>query len=230
MKLKTGFKFLKRIWSGNCSKREYLIYLSILLLIYLIGIIISALKFPGGFSMTRVYISYLGGSDINPDGYIYYCIANFIVGFALIPHFIFLYKRLVPAMEFLSTFSCIWGVEGCIGFGLIGIFHQGILPKMHQITTYMAFGGFGICAFFCLFILIRKIILKHNWPSIKKFILLYGSMLSILIIALLFDSYEEFFVNIGVNPIYLNDKFLEWLYFFATLDWLIMIILIIPMI
>lgn len=220
-------EYLKRIWTGSSTKKEYIAYFCVSFFIYFLGILISALKYPGGFSMTTVYISYLGGSDKNPDGYIYYCVVNFIVGILLIPHFIFLYKRLRPAIKILSAFSCLLGIEGSIGFALIGIFHQGILPDMHQITTYMAFGGFGACAFFCVFILIRKICLKHPWPSIRNFIILYASMLSILTIALLFEFYGDFFLGIGVDPAYLNDRFLEWLYFFTVLDWIIVVMLIV---
>ncbi|MHA1819770.1 MAG: hypothetical protein ACTSU2_08815 [Promethearchaeota archaeon] len=227
-KIKAILSYVKKIWSGNSTKREYLMHFGAALFIYFLGILLAALKYPGGFSIDNVYMSYLGGSDHNPTGYIYYCTANFITGILLVPHFIFLYKRIAPTTKALTFISNLFGILGSIGFAMIGIFHQGILPKMHQLMTNIAFGGFGIAVLLTMFILIRKMCLRDNWPSIWSFLLLYGTMFGILIMTLLFDFYPDFFIGLGMDPRFLGNRFLEWFYFFTVLEWFIVIVLIIP--
>ena len=64
--------YLKRVWTGTCSKGEYLLDYGVVFCIYLMGIIVAAAVYPGDFSLTGVYTSYLGGYPNNPDGYRFY--------------------------------------------------------------------------------------------------------------------------------------------------------------
>lgn len=218
--------YLKKIWTGTCSKKEYVWYFIVIFSIYVIGTIISAMVYPGGFSMTNVYISYLGGKEENPFGHQIYNAGEIITGFLLIPHFIYLYRQLLPANKVISFLSCLFGVIGFVGFATIGIWHQGVEGPGHSITTYLAFGGFGLSAFLMFFLLIQKLYLKHSWPKWWSFLLVYGLMLGLLFFTLILDNFPNPFINLGISEEYMGDRFLEWLYFFTVLIWIIGIVLI----
>ncbi len=215
------FDTLKLIWTGNSSKKTYLIYFLSSLMVYIIGIIIGISTYPGGFSFLTVYTSYLGGTENNLDGYIYYNTCMFITGILLIPHFLFLSRRMQPAPKFLNNLLKLFGTIGIIGFGLIGIWHQGADPKGHQITTWLAFGGLGLAAF-CYFILgIVKIIQKHTWPRWSTILLIYGQMSLLIGVTIWLGESEQWLIERGLNPLFSEGKFTEWLYVFIVMGWLI---------
>lgn len=197
-----------------------MIYFIIAFTIYGLGAAIAALLYPGEFSMTTVYISYLGGDSNNPDGYMIYNTCEIIAGLLLMAHFIFLYKRLVPAIKIIAFISCLFGMIGAFGFASIGVYYQGSSYLGHQVTTYLAFGGFGVSAVLMLPVLIRKLCLKHNWPSIISLILCYGLTIGLLVFTLLLDNSPDLFIDMGLDPAYTSGKFLEWLYLFVVVVWL----------
>ncbi|MBD3353421.1 MAG: hypothetical protein GF364_18205 [Candidatus Lokiarchaeota archaeon] len=222
------FAYLKRIWTGTSSKKEYLVYFVIVLAIYFTGVILAASVYPEEFSMREVYISYLGGYPNNPDGYMIYNTCEFIAGFLLIPHFVYLLRNIWPTAKLLNVITALFGIIGCIGFALIAIWHQGTPGDGHSITTWLAFGGFGGAAFFMFFLLIRKMMLKDSWPKWYTFLLLYGSTFAILITTLLLENYSDWFIALGLDPAYTSGKFMEWMYFFTVFDWLIFSVLVTP--
>ena len=212
--------YLKRIWTGTATKKEHLTYFFSAFGIYLLGIIIAASLYPGEFSMTTVYISYLGGYPNNPDGYMFYNICEIIAGVLFAAHFIFLYKRLVPALKIVAFVACVFGIIGSLGFASIGIYYQGSNALGHQITTWLAFGGFGGSALLLIPVLIRKMCLKHNWPSVGSFLAAYGVTIGIGVLAVLLENYGDWFISLGLDPGYTSGKFTEWLYMFVVIAWL----------
>ena len=206
---------LKSIFNGKASKNLYLKYYFCALSVYVCGIIIGMALYPGGFSFMTVYVSYLGGSDENPIGKYPYNASVIIAGILLIPHFLFMYRRLTPAVKIISYMSCLCGIVGAIGFSSVGIFYQGFNYQMHGITTWIAYGGLGASAVFMLFAFIRKSVMTRTWPKWWQIVLIY----------------VQAFVTIGLsfflNP-WFGDHLSEWLYTFAFMFWLTEVVLIVP--
>jgi len=219
---------LKNIWNGKADKNLYMKYFFCVLGIYVAGIIIGMALYPGGFNFMTVYVSYLGGSDENPVGKYPYNASVFISGILLVPHFIFMYRRLTPAVKVISYLSCLCGVVGAFGFASIGIFSQGakwlasigiiydsLDYRMHGITTWIAYGGLAASAIFMLVAFIRKAVMTRTWPKWWHIVLIYAQAL----------------VTIGLsfflNP-WFGDHLSEWLYTFAFMFWLTEILLMIP--
>lgn len=218
-------RVLKSIWVGKSTKKEYMTYLISVFSIYVFGVIYSASVFPGGFSFTDVYVSYLGGYPNNPDGYIVYNICVIISGILFVPHFIYIYKRITPTIKFLAFVACLFGLIGCLGFSSLGVYHQGTAGEGHKITTYLAFGGFGISAILMMFVLIQKLILKEEWPTIKSFLIVYGLIYFFLGFVLTFDMFPEAMLNFGIDAEVLGDRFLEWFYLLIVVIYLFGIVL-----
>lgn len=193
-----------------------------------VGVLVSALLYPEGFSMLTVYISYLGGKEENPTGYWVYNTCAFLTGILLIPQGIYTYRRLTPTMKVVSFIGCLAMIEGSIGFALIGIWYQGTPGEGHAITTWMAFGGFGIAAVFLLISLIGKRIQKYGWPKVWQLFLIYGQLFAILIVAEIFNNHEYLFDGLGLDPGFFKDKFWEWWYMFTVIFWLIGMAIITP--
>ncbi len=220
--------FLKQILTGTTSKATYGKYLGVALLIYLTGIVLAAAVYPGGFSFVRVYVSYLGGSENNPAGYLIYNTCGFIAGVLFIPHFLYLYHRLSPTLKVVSVLSCFFGIVGCAGFAGLAFYYQGVPGSGHQVATYVAFGGFGACLVFALFVLLRKMALHQSWPKPRYFIIVYGLTVAVAGIALLFSEGQEFLQGLGIDPAFLEDKFSEWFFLFAVMIGLIGLYLLTP--
>ncbi len=195
--------------------------MGIALLIYLAGIVLAAAVYPGGFSFVHVYVSYLGGSENNPAGYLIYNACEFIAGVLFVPHFLYLYRRFSPTLKVVSVLSCFCGIVGCVGFAGLAFYYQGVPGPGHQIATYVAFGGFGACLVFVLFVLLRKMALRQSWPKPRYFIIVYGLTIAIAGIALLFSEGQEYLQGLGVDPAFLADKFSEWFFLFAVMIGLI---------
>jgi hypothetical protein len=212
---------LKDIWTGTASKRLYLEYFFTVLGIYIAGIVIAAALYPGGFNVFDVYTSYLGGATQNPVGKYFYNNAELMAGILLVPHFIFMYKRLTPACKALSFMACLFGIVGSIGFAFIGIYAQGVSYEGHRWTTILAFGGFGVSAVLMLFAFIRKVALKHAWPKWWHIVAIYAQVFALIGIFLLGGELD-------LAPAIFTDAFNEWVYLFVAMGWIIEIPLITP--
>jgi hypothetical protein len=222
--------FITRIWTGRVSKSEYFKYFLVVFSIYIIGIIVSAAVYPGGFSLLYVYVSYLGGYPNNPNGYIIYNTSVFITGFCLIPHFFYIYRQLQPNFKFFNVLSSFFGIIGCIAFAALGIFYQGSSwgPLGHQWATILAFGGFGVSAFFQLFIYLQKVYQRQSWPKLWHIILFYSLIFLILGIVLLFTESLEPAMFPEIDPAFFQDRFWEWFYLLIEIVWFFGMILITP--
>jgi hypothetical protein len=219
---------LKNIWKGQVSKRVFLVYFILVFSIYMLGIVVAAAVYPGGFTMEDVYVSYLGGYPNNPRGYIFYNVCEIITGILLVPLFLYMYRRFQPDMKLLNILSCFFGIIGALGFGSIGIWHQGVQGNGHSITTWFAFGGFGISAFFMLIQFLRKIYKKHPWPKLWHVILVYALMFLVLGITLSFTEKPEWFASWNLKEVYIKDRFWEWFYLLVIIIWVWGIFLITP--
>src|SRR5208337_234754 len=156
---------LRSIWNGTIDKRTYGFYLLTIFIIYFFGIIFGAAVYAGGFSINEVYVSYLGSQQHDPAGYLVYNSTVLIAGILLIPHFIYLYKRLRPTFKAFNILGCFVGIVGAIGFAGLSIFHQDV-GESHIWFTDLAYYPLGGSAFFLLFVFCKKMISKESWPKI----------------------------------------------------------------
>jgi len=214
-------QWLKSEIVGKVSKKDHLQYFLAVVLVYAIGIAIGAAFYPGGFSMVGIYISYLGGNENNPEGFVYYNISVFITGILLTPHFLYLYRRLKWTPKWLKGIMSFFGMVGTLGFAFIGIFYQGSSAIGHRWTTILAFGGLGGAAFLHFLIWFILVLKNKPWPKWKYFIITYIQLFGILGLTLVFHGNEELVVRIGLDPKYAGDRFWEWFYMFAVMGWLI---------
>lgn len=218
----------KNFLMGRVTKKSILIYLTAMLIIYGLGILVSASIFPGGFSFKTVYISYLGGNENNPSGYHSYNISVFITGIMLIPIFSYIYQQFKPDPKLLNQISLLFGLIGCIGFSSLSIFHQGAVGNSHRTATLITFGGLGASALFTLVASIRKICLKQPWPKIRHILVIYGILFSTITIILLFTEYSELFASWNIDEVYFGDRFWEWFYLLTVIDWIVAILVLSP--
>ena len=163
---------LKSIWNGTIDKRTYGFYLLTIFIIYFFGIIFGAAVYAGGFSINNVYVSYLGSQQHDPTGYLVYNTTVLIAGILLIPHFIYLYKRLRPTFKAFNFLGCLVGIVGAIGFAGLSIFHQDL--GGHILFTDLAYYPLGGSALFLLFVFCKKLSSKESWPKIWQIALIYG--------------------------------------------------------
>lgn len=221
-------KNLKEIWRGEAEKSVFMKYFFVVFSIYLFAAIYAMLVYPGEFSFTGVYTSYLGGNEKNPPGYMVYNASELIVGSLLIPNFIYFYKNLREFGKLFVFITCLFGIIGCIGFASLGIFYEGFISIGHAIATALAFGGFGISCFFFLLLYLGRLFTKKEYPTIKGFLALYGGTFFILFIALFLTIWKSETTTWGIPPEYYKDQFTEWIFLLVVVYWLIMHVIIAP--
>lgn len=211
---------LRNIWKGYCSKVECLTYFAIVMGIYLIGMLISALVYPGGFSFFTVYTSYLGSNDENPPGYLWYNSGMFITGLLMIPIFFYQSRALSPRLKIINYCATFFGVLGCLSFASLGIFHQGSDPLWHKIATSSTFLTFIICGLFLIVLYLWKRWHKDPWPKWIKIFTIIFQIIIVGIAIVLLDYYPEVFSSWHLDPRIHHGKFSEWLAVFCVILWL----------
>jgi hypothetical protein len=217
---KSLWQILCNIWRGRCSKVEITVYFALVMGIYIIGIIISALVYPGGFSFLTVYTSYLGSNDENPIGYLWYNSCMFVTGLLLIPIFFYIYHKLSPRLKVINVIEAFFGVIGCLSFASLGIFHQGSDPLGHKIATDATFLAFIVCGIFLLILYLWKRWHMDSWPKWSKIVIVYGQIIFVGIAIVLLDYYPEVFSNWYLDPRIHDGKLSEWIAVFCALLWL----------
>ncbi|MFX0098829.1 MAG: hypothetical protein ACFFCS_04550 [Candidatus Hodarchaeota archaeon] len=220
--------YLKRVWTGTCNKLEFMIWLCIAFGVYVLGIIVGAAVYPGGFTMLEVYVSYLGGYPNNPDGYAFYNTCTLIAGILIAPEYLYLYRKLKPAMKWVNFIGSLFGIFGALSFASLGIFYQGFDADLHQWSTILTFGGFGVNAGLYMIVMIRRSAWKKDWPKWWQIVLVYAIMFGILISTIIADEYPGWFDSWNLDPKVFEDKFLEWWYVFAVMSWVISVPAITP--
>ncbi len=219
---------LKAIWKGEAEKSVFLKYFFIVFSIYVIGAIYAMIVYPGGFSFTEVYTSYLGGNTKNPNGYLVYNAAEMITGVLIVPNFVYLYKHLRDFAKPFVFITCFFGIIGCLGFGLLGIFYQGFISIGHSIATTLAFGGFGVSCLFFLFLYFARLITKQQYPTLNQFLFLYLGTFAILFLALFLTIWKSAIIGSGIPTQYFKDQFTEWIFLLVVVYWLIAHAVIVP--
>ncbi len=202
-----------------------LIYYLSIYSIYLLAMVYSMTTYPGGFSFSKTFISFLGGSYTNPDGYIIHNIGMIFTGFASLPMFVYVYKKTKPTMKYMSLFGCFLGLLGLLGFAAVGIWYEGASFLGHKWATIFAFGGIGFSGLILFPVLIRRAYLKLDWPNVKHLIFMYGVIFLTLLYALEFQTLVSMdsFLAWNMDP---TDSIWEWFFFGVASFYLIEIVAI----
>jgi len=204
---------IRTIIYGNASKRQMGMYFFSLLFYLIIMWLIAQSFYLGGYSILEDYISGQGDPYDNPDGYLFFTFGTGLTGIALIPFYIYLYKRFKPTLLLITRLFLLAGIISSIGLALVGFFPRNTsVDLVHDIGADIAFNGAGVCAVCTMFILIRKMIQKIGWPSLVQFILVYGAVF-----------------GLGAwMPFQHNSHLTQWTGFFILMIWMIGIYFLVP--
>ena len=215
------------ILQGKSSKKNqgYLFFSTIIIAIILITI--SAIKFDNPYFMLRESVSSLGIKSENPTGYIFFRIAFILSGLTFIPYFIYIYRIFQPTAYHTSRSALVISIISCICVIGVGIFPEDN-PIPHYTNAIIAFIGFTTVFSCYLYIFVKKVIQKDSWPKIWQILLLYvmfyGALIGFLIVMFLFWLYyyhSIIFINFSL-PLW------EWILVIGIFSWIIGSYLIIP--
>ncbi len=215
------------VLQGKSSKKYqgYLFFSTILIAVILI--IISAIKFDVPYFMLRESVSSLGIKSENPNGYLFFRIAFISSGLVFIPYFIYIYRIFHPTAYHTSRSALIISIISCICVIGVGIFPEDN-PIPHYTNAIIAFIGFTTVFSCYLYIFVKKIIQKDSWPKIWQIVILYlvfyGALIGFLFVFFLFYLYyyhRIIFINFSL-PLW------EWILVIANFYWIIVSFLIIP--
>ncbi len=163
-----GLKF-KDLFSGNLDKRRHGIFLFGLLVFSLICHIWAIAVSPEPFSFRETWISTLGHPLHNPLGYVVYNIWFVSTGLLLIPHFLYLFRRLGEGLKGLQKFILFLWILGTVSFGAIGIVHDMIQP-LHDSIAAVAFVGLSLAFNLQLLLIIYQRVkgrtLRYFWIAV----------------------------------------------------------------
>ena len=120
--LKKTKKKLFDLITGRASKRVHGLAVMCVFVFFFSACLIAQRTFIGGYSIYEHTVSSQGNDIVNPDGYRLFNLAIIATGFMLIPHFIYLYRRLMPTSPLLTQFFIWSGITGCFGLVLLGFY------------------------------------------------------------------------------------------------------------
>ncbi len=215
------------ILQGRSSKKNqgYLFFSTILIVV--IFIVISAIKFDNPYFMLRESVSSLGIKSENPNGYLFFRIAFILSGLTFIPYFIYIYRIFHPIAYHTSRSALVISIISCICVIGVGIFPEDN-PIPHYTNAIIAFIGFTTVFSCYLYIYVKKVAQKDSWPKIWQIVILYvmfyGTLIGFLIVMFLFWLYyyhSIIFINFSL-PLW------EWILVIGIFSWIIGSFMIIP--
>lgn len=204
---------IKALLHGTASKRHMGIYFFSFLIFLITMWLLAQSLYIGGYSIFKDYISGQGDPNNNPNGYLFFMFGTGLTGISLIPFYIYLFRRFIPTLKFISQVFVLSGIISSIGLTMVGFFPRNTaVDLLHDIGADMAFNGAGLCAVCTMFILIRKMVLKTEWPKLYQFLILYGLV---------------FGVGAWI-PFQSNSYLTQWTGFFILMIWMIGLFIIVP--
>jgi len=213
---------------GTAPKKHHLNAMLLLSIIYFIGIVISISFYPNqAYSPLSNYISDMGSIAYNPVAWWVFNLTEVFLGILMIPHFLYLYRRLLPTARLLTRLALISGIAGCIGFSWIGIIPEDFqLP--HSVGAILAFAGFTTSALFTMLVFIRKIWLKSRWPSPRDFWILYGPLCVTLPLVFIMPNLAPLVSSLPLDLRWFTIPIWEWTFMVSLMYWIISVAIITP--
>jgi Protein of unknown function (DUF998) len=217
--LKSEEKFtLKAMITGRLSQKQFgLIFIPIEIIMLICWTIARSLyKGGGSYVINRNMISNQGNLTDNPIGAWFFIIGTTLVGISIINYFTFMYHQIQPVWKPLGSLFLLSGITGGIGLVMVAIFPENLSSNgqlLHNIGATMAFSGLGGAVGLSLLIMSIKILLKHSWPKINEFFIIFIMCLFIAII-LLFSE--------------MGSSVQQWVGFLLMFVWINIMYLILP--
>ncbi|MHA1734737.1 MAG: DUF998 domain-containing protein, partial [Promethearchaeota archaeon] len=206
---------ITRVLAGGGTKRQQGALLAVVLAVFGFGTLYAQAVFPGRYSILENHVSDQGGIHDNPRGFLVFDTCVVATGILLVPFFLWLARRLLPTTPPLSYLAVTSGIIGSLGFSMVGAFPED-LGTIHEVAAGLAFGGLGASAFFCFLIMARKMWLRDQWPKPWQFALLYGQIVAVGVLAVLFQTKTV----VGVDPRLYSWPPWQWSLMLSLLAWL----------
>lgn len=192
--------------------RRHIIYLAALLFLSIFFIGICILLYDGPFTFRDVCISNLGNPLYNPRGWWVFSLGMCLLAVLIIPHVVYLYKRVDFGVELLRKAWFLLVMVGVFGMFMVGIVNE-TNYGLHIAFAAFAFGGYGLAMILSILVMIIRVIRGKKWPDARSF-----SVLLVLLLGFLMVIVSEI-LKYGINnPADLN--FTEWMAFFLILTWI----------
>ncbi len=205
-KLKFNRKIIL-ILKGKAEKELHFKYILSILIFFGLCLVFAQLLFPGGYCITTYYISAQGNTILNPIGSWFFILGASITSILLIPHFLYMHRRIMPTLGLITVLMTFSAFIGCVGFFFVGTVPESLegYTWLHDIGADMAFIGLGVSALLSLFVMLRKLSLKEEKPGILGFCIIYGIT-----------------ITLGVFVAITDDSIQQWLGLFTVLSWVIL--------
>ena len=208
-RLKHVYQFLK----GQAPPKVQSVYMLCVTIIYILISVISQALFPESYSILRNTISNQGNSIINPQGYLIFNIGVFFIGFALIPHILFIMNHIRRTSKIIAYISAVFSVIGSISLSLLGVFPEEVeIP--HLIVAGLAFIGFLLGALIMFIGFMERMLKRHSCGEVAAFTGLH------VILVLSAIAISIFPLMAGVGDGLFGDG---WFTSFTLWEWTLMI-------
>lgn len=217
-------KILKRIVAGQISKRNITHYLmSACIIAHFFFLFIAWLFFPENpvypYEWTTSTISRLGWPHENTQGWIFFSLAEIVLGVSVIPLIPYYYKRYVPLFKktaIVSTFFFTGASVGCILIGLIPNYPA--LLNIHSINAVLIFLGFNMLGILSAAMVTAhakkdqsELLGKKRYLGILYLLsVIYLVLCSVMTISLTIGGAGEQYVFQPGTPLLLRAPFWEW--------------------
>ncbi len=221
-------KSIGDIIKGEAPKRTHLYVVFSMSFVYVVMISIAQSLFPApGYSLLNNVISDMGGIATNPAGWWVFDITEITLGILMIPHYLYLYRRLHASSEILAKLALIAGIVGCAGFANVGLFPQDIFTP-HGVAAITAFSGFTVASLLIMIIFIQNMMTNAQWPSKKQFWLLYGPLFVTFPLIFVMPILGFIASSWPVDLRWFSWAPWQWTFMFSLMYWMIIIALIMP--
>ncbi|MFX0101415.1 MAG: DUF998 domain-containing protein [Candidatus Hodarchaeota archaeon] len=203
-----------RILTGRAKPKIHVIYLVCVAVAFSVILIACGALYHEPFTFRSACPSNLGNPGLNPRGWVLFNLLMIACGVLIIPHALYLHRRILPITKGLTNAMLVFMLAGCAGMVGVGFFNE-TLGDVHYIFAAFAFGGFGIATFLGIPILIRKNVIDGKSGPVVwlRVIILYGIIFTLVV--LMFREFAIF----GFDKS--SELFLaEWYALFAILTWM----------
>lgn len=214
-------------------------------IIYIIGILIANLCYPGVYDWRYMVMSELGSAQANPSGFYFLVIGGFFLGIGLIPLIGYVYKHLNVIDRGTAFVGALWFLIGALCLIVLGVttFIPDLPQRTHENLAILGLLGLLLALFFWGFPLIKDSLPRfhgHRQFNVKLMILGFGLMWFIVLGALAGVLYVEIsevewgWVSLEwleynpPPPIWASLALWEWMVIFGLMIYLVILIIIIP--
>lgn len=182
------FSTIRKVMVGKAGKKKQGIYMSIIGAYTLITFLVAISVDPRDFSIVEVWISGLGDPGYNPAA-IFFQTSFFSFGFGMVPTLLYIYRRIGNPLPVAKKSFLIISLIGTCAWGIVGFLPEGVPPiqDVHDITAYIAFGGYALSLPLLFGIMLsQRIRGKNSWPNIQILLTVYAIIIIFEVLFIVF--------------------------------------------